>query len=326
MVSGVITAQRHTVKARAAFTLIELLVVIAIIAILAAILFPVFAQAREKARQTSCLSNVKQIALGIMMYVQDYDETMVPAHNCLLPPATRVSWFCGGNGDARLDWPEVVSPYIKSPLCRGDSIFHCPDLEQDFYHQWTANPTNAGVKWSQMFVTYGMNLDYLQPDPDCGSGNLLPTASAVWGLPVGLAAIDAPADTVLLTDTKPETILSGGAAGAFYPSSLVDAPATAGPTSHACGLDGWGFNDGFESGANGIGGDTGVPVTSTGLFDPRHNGGGNVAFCDGHSKWLTPGALAAGTDWHAGIDETQVHITDLSKYLWSLKKTGDRDL
>ena len=80
------------------FTLIELLVVIAIIAILAAILFPVFAQAREKARSITCLSNMKQISLGIMQYVQDYDETMVPAHNCNVPPATRISWFCGGNG------------------------------------------------------------------------------------------------------------------------------------------------------------------------------------------------------------------------------------
>src|SRR5437879_11671143 len=64
-------------RERAGFTLIELLVVIAIIAILAAILFPVFAQAREKARQTSCLSNMKQLATGFMIYVQDYDESLL---------------------------------------------------------------------------------------------------------------------------------------------------------------------------------------------------------------------------------------------------------
>jgi prepilin-type N-terminal cleavage/methylation domain-containing protein len=81
---------------RPAFTLIELLVVIAIIAILAAILFPVFAQAREKARQTTCTSNVKNLGLAVMMYTQDYDETYPPL------------WYQVNDGH----WPNVVRPYI----------------------------------------------------------------------------------------------------------------------------------------------------------------------------------------------------------------------
>src|SRR2546423_14978469 len=101
---------------RAAFTLIELLVVIAIIAILAAILFPVFAQAREQARKTSCLSNVKQIALGSAMYTQDYDEQFV------------VAW-----GAPAGPWTDLLQPYIKNGQERpGESwnrstgIWHCP--------------------------------------------------------------------------------------------------------------------------------------------------------------------------------------------------------
>src|SRR5471030_3165545 len=90
---------------RSAFTLIELLVVIAIIAILAAILFPVFAQAREKARQASCLSNMKQIGLATMMYIQDYDETF---------PLVYFAYPNGIDGKNYTGWQIVVSPYIKN--------------------------------------------------------------------------------------------------------------------------------------------------------------------------------------------------------------------
>lgn len=92
---------------RRGFTLIELLVVIAIIAILAAILFPVFARAREKARQSSCLSNLKQLGLGVLMYAQDYDE--------IYPPAIYA------NSLGLFYWMEVVQPYVKNT-----QLFVCP--------------------------------------------------------------------------------------------------------------------------------------------------------------------------------------------------------
>jgi prepilin-type N-terminal cleavage/methylation domain-containing protein/prepilin-type processing-associated H-X9-DG protein len=101
---------------RHGFTLIELLVVIAIIAILAAILFPVFAKAREKARQSSCLSNVKQIGLGILQYAQDYDE-MLP-FGCLYT-GTDVTGYHGTVGE--LLWYDTIKPYIKST-----QIYRCP--------------------------------------------------------------------------------------------------------------------------------------------------------------------------------------------------------
>src|SRR5690606_13298398 len=100
------------------FTLIELLVVIAIISILAAILFPVFARARENARRASCMSNLKQIGLGIMMYTQDYDETYP---RCLqidaATPPDDIRWVSGNYWV----WQQMIQPYVKNY-----QIFRCP--------------------------------------------------------------------------------------------------------------------------------------------------------------------------------------------------------
>jgi prepilin-type N-terminal cleavage/methylation domain-containing protein/prepilin-type processing-associated H-X9-DG protein len=99
--------KRTRTSLNSAFTLIELLVVIAIIAILAAILFPVFAQAREKARAISCVSNLRQISVGMMMYRQDYDERNLPMWS--YPFVNKY-----GQGPARHWWQGFVLPYIKN--------------------------------------------------------------------------------------------------------------------------------------------------------------------------------------------------------------------
>lgn len=112
--------QHQYVSKRVAFTLIELLVVIAIIALLAAILFPVFARARENARRASCQSNLKQIGMGMIQYSQDYDER-VPD-----------SWYGAGNaastpGGVRYKWMDVIYPYVKNT-----QVFTCPSDDKKF--------------------------------------------------------------------------------------------------------------------------------------------------------------------------------------------------
>src|SRR5207248_3561905 len=121
-------------RRQAGFTLIELLVVIAIIAILAAILFPVFAQAREKARQITCLSNMKQWSIGTRMYLSDYDDTVVP---CYLYSNTGLQW-----------WPDLLDPYVKN-----DKVWHCPDWSDIYTYdrdKFTPGegPNKKVLRWS----------------------------------------------------------------------------------------------------------------------------------------------------------------------------------
>jgi prepilin-type N-terminal cleavage/methylation domain-containing protein/prepilin-type processing-associated H-X9-DG protein len=110
---------------RRGFTLIELLVVIAIIAILAAILFPVFARAREKARQASCQSNLKQIALAALMYAQDYDEHVMPGLLCTNTPIPPEAWWYHPTGR--------IQPYVKNV-----QLLVCPSA-QDYDHGYGYN-------------------------------------------------------------------------------------------------------------------------------------------------------------------------------------------
>jgi prepilin-type N-terminal cleavage/methylation domain-containing protein/prepilin-type processing-associated H-X9-DG protein len=124
------------------FTLIELLVIIAIIAILAAILFPVFARARENARRTSCASNMRQIGLGMMQYVQDYDETY-PTSNL----------FTSGWANATL-WQDHINPYVKSV-----QVFVCPN---DSNARWYG----ATKKNSYAMVAGGAVDFWTSPYPD----------------------------------------------------------------------------------------------------------------------------------------------------------------
>ncbi len=170
-------SNRYRVSCSNGFTLIELLVVIAIIAILAAILFPVFAQAREKARQIACMSNTRQIGLGLGMYVQDYDET--------LPFNDNGPQFANGNARCTFD---VIQPYLKNT-----DIYSCPSAGNDKVRIFL-NYDNS----NRPFITYAINNLYASD-----------SAQAIFGDSgygqTSLAAFSEPAGTIFCGDSKPAT-------------------------------------------------------------------------------------------------------------------------
>src|SRR5437870_13519810 len=173
-----------------AFTLIELLVVIAIIAILAPLLFPVFAQARERARMTACMSNMRQIGMALMQYVQDYDETF---------PYMRFHGMAAPRGSHTYVWRNAIRPYLKSL-----DILGCPSnpLSRTNPGQpGPADPPKAGDNgegWEvepelRMPISYGMN--------DCAS-TWFPADDKSAGPPTRLAQVVRPADTILVGENQ----------------------------------------------------------------------------------------------------------------------------
>ena len=284
------------------FTLIELLVVIAIIAILAAILFPVFAQARDKARSASCLSNEKQIGLGLMMYTQDYDDTYPTAYMYKNNTATTN----GGSAGGYIHFSAMVQPYIKS-----DKIWVCPSdklggLGPD-------NPPCAN--WLDT-TTLGCEaqvprLSYIP------NSAVLPRKRGPQDAPnvVPMAAIDAPADVIAIAEAthnlnciflgstgqqnterrnkshRPVNAMMRTATGGQWAGqSVADAtgPIFAITKAAAEGPEGWGGPSDSSlvtnpAGCRASAADGGLHIR---FMEPgRHTGGANYVFADGHAKF-----------------------------------------
>jgi prepilin-type N-terminal cleavage/methylation domain-containing protein/prepilin-type processing-associated H-X9-DG protein len=254
----------QSARTRVGFTLIELLVVIAIIAILAAILFPVFAKAREKARQITCESNMKQIGLGFLQYVQDYDETY------------NFAYINYAYGDARNgDWTQIIQPYIKNGSKLSNNyttkggVFQCPSFP-------LSDSTGDYMLRSDVFGSI---------NPPGDSADTYPSAN--------LAKIDSPAQHIAMWEvgangTNYNNIGSVTAAEYYWQSyEGGDKFDLDGPSNPS--YNGPGDCDNAAGNTSYYGGCPSYPRY-------RHNGTSDFLFLDGHVKSKNRGQLDYGKD------------------------------
>jgi len=237
---------------RRGFTLIELLVVIAIIAILAAILFPVFAQAREKARQSTCLSNCKQVGMALMQYEQDWDESNP---GVWFGPYTAASWSQPSNATLYYKWMDAVYPYVKN-----EQVFNCPSDGVNKKYVFRNRDGSNG------YGSYTMSQAYFcTGDPFTGPAsdyNQWPGGRAGVGQPfiMRISMIQKPADTVWIVD--------GGVHGIKNPDWKSYEFWWCDPNE---------INSAFPT-PKGTG-----PRNFQNIVE-RHSGMVTVIFCDGHAK------------------------------------------
>lgn len=293
-------------SAKRAFTLIELLVVIAIIAILAAILFPVFAQARAQARKTVCLSNFKQEALGILMYQQDYDEYFV------------LTQYHPGSL-AYTSPPDMERDNLLYPYMKNYQILDCPSDPANDQARATQDGVTAPTtqqQWNFNLAVkddFGYNWQYLSPiigDTGCAEQG----GAQECDKPVKVAQIAAPAHMILGVDCLWDRNGTTGAVVVAGGNDAVDPPCHI----EADGSDSFPYHGNMYYYWYGAWNPT-TPLAWNvfGGVWPWHGDIVNTAFVDGHCKPYRVSQLAAGCnvkDSWGGV------IYDDSQYLWSGKQ------